>query len=77
MKKNNFKPTEEMKNYFNITENMLKYADNQCLCPFCFGKFTPLTTAFRVAQESICSIMHYETLGDKGKEAELPYMEAK
>ena len=76
MKKNNFKPTEEMKNYFNITENMLKYADNQCLCPFCFGKFTPLTTAFRVAQESICSIMHYETLGDKGKEAELPYMEA-
>lgn len=76
MKSNSFNPTEEIRKTFNITEDMLKYADKQCLCPFCFGKFTPLTSAFRIAPESVCSKMHYDTLAPEEKEAALPYREA-
>lgn len=76
MKSTSFNPTEDMKKTFNITEGMFKYANNQCLCPFCFGKFTPLTASFRIAEESVCSKMHYDALTPEEKTDALPYKEA-
>lgn len=70
-----FNPTEEMRKKFNITDEMLKYADNECLCPYCFGLFRPFTVAFRIAPESVCGAMRYETLMPEEKAEAEPYRE--
>ncbi|MDE7334455.1 MAG: hypothetical protein K2O16_19940 [Lachnospiraceae bacterium] len=70
-----FNPTEEMKRKFNITDEMLKYADNACLCPYCFGVFKPFTVTFRIAPESVCGAMRYETLMSEEKATAEPYRE--